>query len=224
MRANHGVPIDLAHGFTVDFVWKSTSFDRMQAKALKDGTLSDAERAKLNAAQNKVSADINAEKHDAQTGNPNSASSRRMQADVARNIKQEKRIQAGVQNGSLTNDRLTHHGWTVAASWLLTGEDASFRSVTPKKNFDPHANGWGALQFVARYSVLDVDNDAFPTFADPAESATRANAWGFGLNWYLNRNVRASLNFIQTDFKGGTSGAVTRQNENVFLTRMQLAF
>jgi len=77
--------------------------DRMQAKALKDGKLSDAERAKLNAAQNKVSADINADKHDAQTGNPNSASSKRMQADVARNIKQEKRIQAGVQNGSLTN-------------------------------------------------------------------------------------------------------------------------
>lgn len=25
-----GVPVDLNHGFSVDFVWKSTSFDRMQ--------------------------------------------------------------------------------------------------------------------------------------------------------------------------------------------------
>lgn len=25
-----GVPIDISHGFSVDFVWKSTSFDRMQ--------------------------------------------------------------------------------------------------------------------------------------------------------------------------------------------------
>jgi phosphate-selective porin len=45
-----------------------------------------------------------------------------------------------------------------------------------------------------------------------------------GLNWYLNRNIRAALNFNHTDFKGGASGSVTRQDENVFLTRMQLAF
>jgi len=25
-----GVPVDMNHGFSVDFVWKSTSFDRMQ--------------------------------------------------------------------------------------------------------------------------------------------------------------------------------------------------
>ncbi|MCH98325.1 regulator of nonsense transcripts 1, partial [Trifolium medium] len=25
-----GVPVDVNHGFSVDFVWKSTSFDRMQ--------------------------------------------------------------------------------------------------------------------------------------------------------------------------------------------------
>jgi phosphate-selective porin OprO/OprP len=128
------------------------------------------------------------------------------------------------QDGTLTDMRLTHRGWAVNASWLLTGEDASFRAITPAKNFDPHANAWGALQFVARYSVLDIDNETFPNFADPAESATRANAWGVGLNWYLNRNVRAALNFNHTDFKGGANGPVTRQDENVFLTRMQLAF
>eukprot|EP01114_Cavostelium_apophysatum_P010426 TRINITY_DN2410_c0_g1_i4.p1 TRINITY_DN2410_c0_g1~~TRINITY_DN2410_c0_g1_i4.p1 ORF type:complete len:829 (-),score=214.57 TRINITY_DN2410_c0_g1_i4:196-2682(-) len=31
LRSNAGVPADLTHGFSVDFVWKSTSFDRMQA-------------------------------------------------------------------------------------------------------------------------------------------------------------------------------------------------
>ncbi|XP_008784706.2 regulator of nonsense transcripts 1 homolog [Phoenix dactylifera] len=30
LRANQGVPVDVNHGFSVDFVWKSTSFDRMQ--------------------------------------------------------------------------------------------------------------------------------------------------------------------------------------------------
>ena len=77
--------------------------DRMQTNALKDGKLSAAEQAKLNAAQNKVSADIYADKHNNVTGNPNSASSKRMQADVQRNVNQQQRIENGVQNGSLTN-------------------------------------------------------------------------------------------------------------------------
>ena len=81
--------------------------DRLQAKDLKDGKLTNAERAQLNAAQNKVSGDIAADKHNAVTGNPNSASSKRMQADVARNVNQEKRIEGGIQNGSLTNHEVS---------------------------------------------------------------------------------------------------------------------
>ncbi|HEY9065053.1 MAG TPA: hypothetical protein VIO33_08730 [Burkholderiaceae bacterium] len=77
--------------------------DRLQAKDLKDGKLTDAERAQLNAAQNKVSRDIAADRHNSVTGNPNSVSSKRMQADVARNGNQEKRIEGGIQDGSLTN-------------------------------------------------------------------------------------------------------------------------
>src|SRR5690606_8288689 len=34
LRSNHNVPVDVQEGFSVDFVWKSTSFDRMQ-KAMK---------------------------------------------------------------------------------------------------------------------------------------------------------------------------------------------
>ena len=81
--------------------------ERLQAKDLKDGKLSGAARAQLNAAQNKVSGDIAADRHNAVTGNPNSASSQRMQADVARNVNQEKRIEGGIQNGSLTNHEVS---------------------------------------------------------------------------------------------------------------------
>ena len=77
--------------------------DRLQTKDLKDGKLSAAERAQLNAAQNKVSSNIAAERHNAVTGNPDSVSSKRMQADVARNVKQEARIESGIKNDSLTN-------------------------------------------------------------------------------------------------------------------------
>lgn len=76
--------------------------DHMQARALKDGEVTPAEKARLAAAQTKVSHDIYHEKHDAQSGNPTSASSQRMQADVQRNAIQEARISQGLKSGSLS--------------------------------------------------------------------------------------------------------------------------
>jgi len=77
--------------------------DKMEANAMKDGKLTDAEKARIQNAQNKESQAIYRERHDAQTGNPNSASSQRMQADVQRNINQQERINQGVKSGQLTN-------------------------------------------------------------------------------------------------------------------------
>lgn len=77
--------------------------EQMQARALHDGVLTQQERARLDHAQDVQSRRIYQEKHDAQTGNPNSASSQRMQSEVQRNINQQTRIQQGVQSGQLTN-------------------------------------------------------------------------------------------------------------------------
>ena len=76
--------------------------DKLQAKDMKDGKLSTAERRQLRTAQNKASRDIAAAEHNGVNGNPLSASSQRMQADVQRNVNQEKRIESGLANGSLT--------------------------------------------------------------------------------------------------------------------------
>ena len=76
--------------------------DDLQARALRDGTLTDAERARLGAAQARASADIAAQRHDAQTGHPVSASSKRLQADLARSAHQRERIENGVRSGALT--------------------------------------------------------------------------------------------------------------------------
>jgi hypothetical protein len=82
---------------------EESRINRMESQALKDGNLSAAEKARIRDAQNKASKDIYNEKHDAQLGNPNSASSERMQADVQRNVNQEKRIKQGIASGELTN-------------------------------------------------------------------------------------------------------------------------
>jgi hypothetical protein len=81
--------------------------DKMQAQALKDGKLTDAERDRLRAAQNKASRDIETAKTNGVNGNPLSASSQRAQADVQRNINQQQRVENGIKDGSLTNHEVS---------------------------------------------------------------------------------------------------------------------
>ncbi len=81
---------------------QESKVERMESKSLSDGKVTSREAQRIDQAQNRVSNDIYRENHDAQTGNPNSPSSQRMQGDVQRNINQQQRIQQGMQNGSLT--------------------------------------------------------------------------------------------------------------------------
>ncbi len=134
-----------------------------------------------------------------------------------------------VHRGSQSAD-LQNTAWEITGGWVLTGENATFTGVTPKHPFDPHNGQWGALQVVGRYADLDIDNAAFPYFANPA-SASEARAWSAGLNWYLNRNIRVNASYSHTTFTGGASGSptsapgsVSSHAEDVFFTRVQLGF
>lgn len=82
---------------------QEAKIDHAQARALRDGTLTDAEKSRIQTMQHRASQDIHAEKHDVQVGKPDSGSSKRMQDDVQHNIHQEQRIRAGLASGSLTN-------------------------------------------------------------------------------------------------------------------------
>ena len=77
--------------------------DKLQAKDMKNGAMTPAEKAQLTAAQNKTSRDIMHAKTNGIDGNPLSASSQRAQADTQRNIDQQQRINNGVKSGALTN-------------------------------------------------------------------------------------------------------------------------
>lgn len=128
------------------------------------------------------------------------------------------RVQRGKTHAILDNE-----AWQVMASYVLTGENASYRSVSPAKPFDLTKGDWGAVEIAVRYGELNVDKDAFPFFADPTRAARVAESWGLGLNWYLNRNVKFQLNYEQTDFTGG-SATGERPKERVMLGRFQVAF
>ena len=77
--------------------------ERMESRALRDGSISPDEQHRITDAQNRQSRAIHNQRNDAQRGDPNSASSQRMQQDVGRNIHQQQRIENGIRSGQLTN-------------------------------------------------------------------------------------------------------------------------
>src|SRR5215208_3339123 len=75
----------------------------MQVDALKRKGMTEAEQARVNAEQDKVSKHIAEAIQNDSKGNPTSESSRAMQEAVAQNVDQQRRIQQGLASGSLTN-------------------------------------------------------------------------------------------------------------------------
>ena len=77
--------------------------DHMESNADKNGNLSAAEKARIQNAQNRESAAIHTDKTNAVTGNPDSKSSERMQADIGRDVRQDQRTEQGIKSGQVTN-------------------------------------------------------------------------------------------------------------------------
>jgi phosphate-selective porin OprO/OprP len=127
-----------------------------------------------------------------------------------------------VRRGDVIAD-LENKAWQVAGSWVIAGGEPSYKAVAPKQPFDLEAHTWGAFELVARVSGLEVDDDAFPLFANPASAASSAESMGLGFNWYLNRNLRVALNYEVTEFEGGAA-AGDREDEKVLLSRFQISF
>jgi phosphate-selective porin OprO and OprP len=114
--------------------------------------------------------------------------------------------------------------WQVEGVFELTGEDASYKGVSPKKPFDGKG-GFGGFELAARAGGLKVASGAFDDgFADPSKSARSALALGGGLRWHAVKGVRVYLDYERTKFDGGASNDGDRPTENVVLTRVQTVF
>jgi phosphate-selective porin OprO/OprP len=139
-------------------------------------------------------------------------------------ISSQELVQAGGGTGAGTTTTVQNYAWQVGASYFVTGEDNSYRAVSPRRPFTLGGEGWGALELTARVGELNPDDDAFPNFADPASSATKAFSWGLGANWHLNRFLKITFNYENTDLNGLDNRYTGLDHEHVFLTRLQATF
>ncbi|HVO46408.1 MAG TPA: porin [Steroidobacteraceae bacterium] len=138
--------------------------------------------------------------------------------DVSRHVTQTLKRSATLDNTA----------WQISLSYFLTGEKAAYNSYTPLSTFEPGKSGWGAWEIAARFHQLQIDDAAFAgggsSFADPTVSPRRAIAYGVGLNWYLNQNVKWMLDYERTRFDGGSKTGGDRPDENALLTRFSLVY
>lgn len=133
--------------------------------------------------------------------------------------------QQGLSAGpGAATQKITNTAWYGAFHYVLTGEDATYRGVTPASDFSWKNRAWGAFEAAVRYGEFNLDDDAFPNFANPLTAARQAKGTTLGVNWYLNRNVKATVNFEHTSFDGGAGNVVTRENEKAIFTRVQLRY
>jgi phosphate-selective porin OprO/OprP len=123
---------------------------------------------------------------------------------------------------------ITATSWQTQFSYVLTGEESTFRGVTPAKNFDPFKlldGYWGAWQIAGRYAELSVEKKVYTLgFANPSRSAREAGAWAIGVNWVLNPMVRLMLDFDNTTFTGGAANGGNRKEEELLMSRVQFVF
>lgn len=118
-------------------------------------------------------------------------------------------------------DDPTFTGWYVFGSWFITGESrtykqssAKFDRVKPKNSFSIGEPGWGAWEFAARYSTIDL--------TDKDVKGGEQQNFTAGLNWYLNPNTRLMFNYVYANLEKRAD--VKDDDVNVLQARFQVDF
>jgi len=129
-------------------------------------------------------------------------------------------VQAVAQSEVATH--VDNHAWEITGSYVLTGEAASDHGVRPRRHFDPSMGQWGAVQVLARYTALTVDQAAFTNGLAAPEASRAARSWTLGVNWYPNPWIKWYATVEHTTFEA--EGPVRRPQENVVFLRFQVGF
>lgn len=122
-----------------------------------------------------------------------------------------------------TNSDPEFSGAYVSGSYFLTGEhrkystkSGTFSRVKPNKNFNWGSKGLGAIELTARYSHLDLDDEAI--------RGGKLDDVTVGINWYLNPNTRVMFNYVHAHADVLNTGVNNDGNANLAAMRFQIDF
>ncbi len=114
-------------------------------------------------------------------------------------------------------------GYYLSASWTLTGESRIYKKASGKfKGINPahplSMGGWGAWEVAARYSNINLN--------DGDVEGGNLTSMTLGLNWYMENNLRAMLNYVhyEADDYKDSSKYVISQDGNVIQGRLAFYF
>lgn len=126
-------------------------------------------------------------------------------------------------------------GWYVQGAWTLTGEhhvwssqSGGFKGIKPTKAFNPAEGAWGAVEIAARYSVLDLDDNAGVLGAATPVGGVRGGEQKIAsavLNWHPNAVYRFQLQYQRVEIdRLNAAGVDVGDDINVVSIRSQFAF
>ncbi len=126
-------------------------------------------------------------------------------------------------------------GWYVQGAYTLTGErrgwtstSGGFKGIKPNKTFDLAKGTWGAWEVGARYSDLDLNDNAGSAGAAAPVGGIRGGeqkVTSLGLNWYPNSVVRFMLDYQWVKVERlNTAGLNIGEDVNTVSFRSQFSF
>jgi phosphate-selective porin OprO/OprP len=120
----------------------------------------------------------------------------------------------------------TFEAWQVVGQWVITGDKASYKSVTPNHPFDPSKGQWGAFDVAARVGELRVVDDSTLNdgFADPNKSVRRVWQATGGVDWFPNRTIRFMVDVDHLWYTRGAKNGGDKEAETSIIGRAQAAF
>ena len=114
-------------------------------------------------------------------------------------------------------------GYYAQAGWFITGEQrpysaskGTFGRVKPNNPFSLSNGGTGAVELVARYENLDLNDASAGVLGGELDSTT------LGVNWHLTNNARLMFNYIDVDTD--ENAVVAHDDLTVYNVRAQWDF
>jgi phosphate-selective porin OprO/OprP len=113
---------------------------------------------------------------------------------------------------------LNFDGGYAEASYSLGGkrryipETGAWSSVIPDNPFSLSGGGYGAFEFAARFSAVDLNDDLRPGTAPHLTGGVNGGdqqTYSFGVNWYPNINMKFMLDYLHANvakLKSNTTG------------------